>query len=286
MNDETLFDARWQALRAARAARLLPGADFLHRRAAEALRERSDDAPRPFPRVAVIGPCPAPYLDALAGRAGEEQTTILAPHRAFAQGCGDAVVGPGAAALGEGGYDLIWSGLTLHGVDDLPGQLIQIRRALKPDGLFLGALFAGESLRELRAAFLAAEAALEGGASPRVAPMADLRSLGGLLQRAGFTMPVADSESVVIDYPDGLALMRELRAMGEANALSQRRRNFTRRGTLFSAAARLAGPDGRARATAEIAYLTGWSPGPGQPAPKRRGSATVSLADALKPSSQ
>jgi NADH dehydrogenase [ubiquinone] 1 alpha subcomplex assembly factor 5 len=181
--------------------------------------------------------------------------------------------------------DLVTSALNLHLVNDLPGALIQVRRLLKPDGLFLGALLGGATLTELRQAFLAAETECEGGASPRVAPFADVKDLGGLLQRAGFALPVADTDVVTVTYASPLHLMRDLRGMGATNPLSQRRRTFLRRKTLLRACEiyqeRFANPDGRIRATFEIITLTGWAPHPDQQKPLKPGSATMRLSDAL-----
>jgi SAM-dependent methyltransferase len=182
-------------------------------------------------------------------------------------------------------FDLAVSLLGLHVVNDLPGALIQIRRALKPDGLFVGCLFGGATLNELRTAFMQAESEIEGGASPRVAPFADVRDLGGLMQRAGFALPVADSESVTVRYGDPFALMRDLRGMGLTNALVARRRAPLKRRVLMRAAEiyaeRFADPDGRLRATFECIWLSGWSPHESQQKPLRPGSARVRLADAL-----
>jgi SAM-dependent methyltransferase len=287
----TLFDAVALAHRAFRAAPGFDKADFLHRRAAEGIAERLDDVRRLFPRAAVIGSGGGAYAAALSGRFGVEELVQVEPHAAMAARAAVAapgskvVVGDGASALGEGRFDLIVSGGVLHHENDPVGALVQVRRALKPDGLFLGAIAGGRTLHELRAAFAEAEIAVEGGVSPRVAPMADIRDLGALLQRAGFAMPVADCERLTIDYPDALALMRDLRAMGETNTLVSRRRTFTRRETLFTAqqlyASHFGRPDGRVEATVEIVFLTGWAPGPDQPTPKRPGSATARLADAL-----
>jgi SAM-dependent methyltransferase len=190
-----------------------------------------------------------------------------------------------ALPFADASFDLIVSVLGLHWVNDLPGALIQIRQALKPDGLFLGAFLGGATLTELRSALIEAELAEEGGASPRVAPFAELRDGGGLLQRAGFALPVADADRLDVTYPDALALMRELRAMGESNVLAARRRSFTRPATLARAAAiyaeKFANADGRLRASFEIVTLTGWAPHPCQPQPLKPGSATTRLADAL-----
>jgi len=185
----------------------------------------------------------------------------------------------------DGSLDLVVSALALQFVNDLPGTLIQIRRSLRPDGLFLAALLGGETLAELRQAFAVAEAEVEGGVSPRVAPFADVRALGALLQRAGFALPVADVDRLMVRYDSVLALMHELRRMGATNALVERRRSPMRRATLMRMAEiyseRFADPDGRLRATFDIAWLSGWSPAPSQQQPLRPGSATTRLADAL-----
>ena len=178
------------------------------------------------------------------------------------------------------------SALALQFVNDLPGTLVQIRRALKPDGLFLAALIGGESLTELRQAFAAAEAEMEGGVSPRVAPFADLRDLGALLQRAGFALPVTDVDRVTVRYATPLALMHDLRRMGATNALVERRRAPLQRGTLQRMmeiyAERFADADGRIAATFEIVWLSGWAPHESQQQPLAPGSAKTRLADALR----
>jgi SAM-dependent methyltransferase len=185
----------------------------------------------------------------------------------------------------DGSLDLVVSALALQFVNDLPGTLIQIRRALKPDGLFLAALIGGETLTELRQAFAAAESELEGGASPRVAPFADVRELGGLLQRAGFALPVTDVDRLCVRYDSALALMHDLRRMGATSTLIERRRTALRRATLERMAEiyaqRFADPDGRLRASFEIVWLSGWAPHPSQQQPLRPGSAQARLADAL-----
>jgi SAM-dependent methyltransferase len=185
----------------------------------------------------------------------------------------------------DGALDLVVSALALQFVNDLPGTLMQIRRTLKPDGLFLGALLGGETLTELRQSFAAAESEVEGGASPRVAPFADLRDAGALLQRAEFTLPVADVERLTVRYGSAFDLMRDLRRMGATNALYARRRAPLRRATLLRMAEiyaeRFADPDGRVRASFEIIWLSGWAPHPGQQQPLKPGAATARLADAL-----
>jgi SAM-dependent methyltransferase len=185
----------------------------------------------------------------------------------------------------DASLDLVVSGLALQFVNDLPGALVQIRRALKPDGLFLAALVGGDTLTELRQAFAAAEAEVEGGVSPRVAPFADLRDMGALLQRAGFALPVADVERLCVRYDSPIHLMHDLRRMGATNVLIERRRAPLRRATLARLveiyAERFADPDGRVRASFDIVWLSGWAPAPNQQQPLRPGSARMRLADAL-----
>ena len=185
----------------------------------------------------------------------------------------------------DGSLDLVVSALALQFVNDLPGVLIQIRRALKPDGLFLAALLGGETLTELRQSFAEAESDIEGGVSPRVAPFADLRDLGALLQRAGFALPVTDVDRVTVRYDSVFGLMHDLRRMGATNALLARRRTPLKRATLQRMAEiyaqRFADDDGRVRATFEIVWLSGWAPHPDQQQPLKPGSAKARLADAL-----
>lgn len=188
-------------------------------------------------------------------------------------------------ALTEGAHDLVIHALALHWANDPVGQLVQCRRALQPDGWFLGLLFGGQTLHELRAALAEAETELTGGLSPRVLPMGEIRDLGGLLQRAGFALPVADAFTTTVRYRDAFHLMADLRAMGEGNALFARLRHPTRR-ALFTRAAEIyqathQGPDGRIPATFEIICLSGWAPAESQPKPLRPGAAATSLAEAL-----
>ncbi|MBV2359465.1 methyltransferase domain-containing protein [Thalassococcus sp. CAU 1522] len=188
--------------------------------------------------------------------------------------------------LAEAAHDVVIHSLALHWADDPVGQLIQCRRALRPDGLLIALTLGGQTLQELRATLGQAEIEATGGLSPRVAPMAEIRDLGGLLQRAGLALPVADSLPLTVSYETPLHLMRDLRAMGETNALQARLRRPTRRAVLLRAAdlyaATYAGDDGRVRATFELITLTGWSPDASQPQPLRPGSAATRLADALK----
>ncbi|RAI42556.1 class I SAM-dependent methyltransferase [Rhodoplanes roseus] len=185
----------------------------------------------------------------------------------------------------DASLDLVTSGLALHSVNDLPGTFAQIRRALRPDGLFIAALLGGATLTELRQSFAAAETECEGGLSPRVAPFADIRDIGALLQRAGFALPVTDVDAVTVRYASPFALVQDLRRMGATNPLVERRRVPLRRATLMRAmqiyAERFSDPDGRVRATFEIVWLSGWSPHESQQKPLKPGSATARLADAL-----
>lgn len=187
--------------------------------------------------------------------------------------------------LTQGAQDLVVHALTLHWANDPVGQLVQCRRALKPDGWFMALLFAGQTLHELRACLAQAEAEVTGGLSPRVLPMAEIRDLGGLLQRAGFALPVADSFATQVRYRDAFHLMQDLRAMGEGNAMAARLRKATRR-AVFARAAELyqqtyGGVDGKIPATFEIVVLTGWAPADNQPKPLRPGSAAKRLSDVL-----
>ena len=198
----------------------------------------------------------------------------------------DLAAGSENLALAPESLDLAISALAFQFVNDLPGVLAQIRRALRPDGLLLAAMIGGDTLTELRQSFAAAEAECEGGVSPRVAPFADLRDIGGLLQRAGFALPVTDVDRVVVRYANAFALMADLRRMGATNILTERRRTPTRRATMLRMAKiyaeRFADPDGRIRATFDIVWLSGWAPHESQPKPLRPGSATASLEEAVK----
>ena len=188
-------------------------------------------------------------------------------------------------SLTAGAHDLIVHALCLHWANDPVGQLAQSRLALRPNGLFLGALFGGQTLHELRRCLAEAETQVTGGLSPRVAPMGEIRDLGALLQRAGFALPVADSQTLTVSYENAFRLMADLRAMGEGNALTQRHRKTPPRQLFVETAERYAATygdaDGRIPATFELVFLTGWAPDESQPKPLRPGSAKTRLADAL-----
>jgi SAM-dependent methyltransferase len=259
-------------------------ADFLLARAAEDLADRLSLVKRDFADALDLG-TPGPH--AAAALRAKNVTRIAPTEASLGAGRFAGLVGdPERPPLGESAFDLAVSLLALHQIDDLPGVLVQIRRALKPDGLFLAALPGGDTLSELRQCLLAAESEIYGGASPRVMPFADARALGGLLQRAGFALPVVDSDRFRVRYADMFALMRDLRAFGATNALLDRSRKFARR-ELFTRAAtlyaeRFADPDGRTPATFEIIWLSGWAPHPSQPKPLAPGSAKIRLEDAVK----
>jgi len=258
------------------------GPDFLRARVAEDAWDRLAVTLRPFPVALDLASSGDEIIRLLRRRNPDGAAFRVSPEPSPLT---SVVCDPEALPLGAESLDLIVSSLALQFADDLPGLLAQARRALRPDGLFLAALLGGDTLTELRQSFAAAEAETEGGASPRVLPFADVRSLGGLLQRAGFALPVTDVDRVIVRYDNPLGLMAELRAWGATNVLIERRRAPLRRSTLARAleiyADRFADPDGRVRATFEIVWLSGWAPDPGQQQPLRPGSARARLADAL-----
>ena len=282
MSHPVIFDRALLRARRARAAQL--GAEtFLIDRVAEDLAVRLSAVLRRFDVAADVGTPTDAVRRAMAGRVGK-----IGAVDPGAQGDKALTVAADEEALPfrDGSLDLAVSALALQFVNDLPGTLIQIRRALKPDGLFLAALIGGDSLAELRAAFAQAESEVEGGVSPRVAPFADLRDLGALLQRAGFALPVTDIDRVTVRYSSPLSLMHDLRRMGATNVLTERRRKPLRRATLQRLfeiyADRFADADGRIRATFEIVWLSGWAPHESQQQPLKPGSAKTRLADALR----
>jgi NADH dehydrogenase [ubiquinone] 1 alpha subcomplex assembly factor 5 len=286
-----LFDRRaWRAHRdrAARRGLARGGVDFLHAEVAERLIDRLDVVNREFAVALDLGARDGALARALAQRRGSRLVVTAEPAIGFLSlAPGPRVAAdPELAPFRDASFDLVASNLALHWTADLPGALIQLRRALKPDGLLLAAMFGGQTLIELRTVLFEAELAEEGGVSPRVSPAIELADAAALLQRAGFALPVADSETITVSYPDMLALMRDLRGMGETNALAARRR-FLRRTTLARAALiyaeRFGDATGRIPASFEILFLCGWAPHPSQPQPLPRGSATARLADALKP---
>lgn len=283
---QAIFDASLVIAHRRRAlAHPVAGADFLVARAAEDLADRLATVERKFERgAAIFGVSPAATaVLAASGKVADVQR--VEADAAFLGGGPGVISDPETIALEPASIDLAVSLLALQEANDIPGQLIQIRRALKPDGLFLGVLAGAGTLVELRESLLAAETELTGGASPRVIPFTDVRDAGGLLQRAGFALPVADVETVTVRYDTMFGLMADLRAMGATSALADRpRRPSTRR--LFQRAAeiyaeRFSDPDGRVRASFSFVWLSGWAPDPSQQKPLKPGSAQVSLAKAL-----
>ena len=261
-----LFDPALLARRRDRARSRFGQADFLHRAVAGEIEERLQEVNKTFTKAAIIG-WQAPLWAEIIGL--------------------PAVALPDAEtlALRLGAHDLVVHGLGLHWANDPVGQLVQCRHALRPDGVLVAALFGGQTLHELRAALAEAEVELTGGLSPRIAPMGELRDLGGLLQRAGFALPVADIRRFDVTYPSALHLMAELRAMGESNVMAARLRKPMPRalpGRMAEIYAQhFPSANGGVRATFEVAFLTGWAPAPDQPKPLRPGSAAARLADAL-----
>jgi len=287
------FDRKSVRAHRDRAAENIGDHDFLLGEVAVRLSERLDDIKRDFACVLDLGCHGGALGEMLAGRDGIEALVQcdLSPamvRRAAVKNRGFALslaADEEFLPFADGSFDSVLSNLSLHWVNDLPGALIQIRKVLKPDGLFIGAMLGGETLNELRQALMEAELANEGGVSPRISPFADVRDAGDLLLRAGFALPVADSDTITVTYPDALSLMRELRAMGEANAVRSRRHGFSRSTTLSQAAAlyetRHADREGRIPASFEIVYLSAWAPDDTQPKALRPGSASRRLADAL-----
>ncbi|TVR78180.1 MAG: methyltransferase domain-containing protein [Rhodospirillales bacterium] len=282
-----VFDRRVIRLRRDRAAARLSDHDFLLAEVGERLADRLDDVRRRFPLALDLGCHTGTFGRCLQGRGGIERLVHadLSPSMAAAAPAPAVAADEEVLPFGAGTFDAVFSLLSLHWVNDLPGALLQMRHALKPDGLLLAAMLGGDTLHELRTALMEAEVAVEGGLSPRVSPFADVRDAGMLLQRAGFALPVVDTETVTVSYSDPFKLMRDLRGMGAANAVLQRRRGMTRRATLMTAAARYADrfgdAEGRVPATFQVLYLTAWAPHPDQPRPLRPGSAAGRLADAL-----
>ncbi len=281
------FDRGLVRNRRLRARAQFPAADFLLRRATDDIAARLGATLRDFPLAVDLSAQGGIVADALRAqpRIGSvivcERHAALLPESAAAHLVCDEEALPFAPAS----LDLVVSAMALHWVNDLPGTLVQIRRALKPDGLFIAALLGAGTLQELRDAFLAADADISGGAPPRVSPFADLRELGALLQRAGFALPVVDVEPVTVRYGSMLDLIADLRRMGATNALAMRERKPLRRQTVMRAgeiyAERFADADGRLRASFEIVHLSGWAPHASQQQPLRPGSARSRLADAL-----
>ncbi len=270
-----------------RAAPGLAQYDFLLREVADRLADCLPDIKRDFPTALDLGCHSGQLAEILGGRGGIEWllqcdlSPVMLAHAAGPRLAADEEALPFADAR----FDLIISVLSLHWVNDLPGTLAQIRRALKPDGLFLAAMLGGGTLEELRQALLAAEVEVRGGVSPRVSPFVDPHDAGALLQRAGFALPVVDTDQIVLSYADPFAMMAELRGLGESNAVAERPGHFTPRAVIQAGARRYyqnhGDDDGRIPATFQIITLSGWAPHESQPKPLPRGSGRIPLSEAL-----
>ena len=286
----SLFDRSLHRKRLDRAAAGFGQADFLHRRAATDLAERLEGIMRDFPLAVELSSRGGAFREALAasaaaGRVGTLIETDASGVMLAGRGGPRAVLDEERLPFGEASLDLVVSTLGLHWANDVVGALIQVRRALKPDGLFLGAFLGGSTLTELRQSLMAAEAELLGGAGSRVSPFADTADAAGLLQRAGFALPVADVDRVSVSYEHPLRLIADLRQMGETSALVERHPRGLTRALIGRACeiyqARFADAEGRVAASFEIVTLTGWAPHESQPQPLKPGSAKARLADAL-----
>ena len=280
MTDAAPFDRRAVRLHRDRAAATVDGVAPILLDAAERLLDRLDDTTCRFSRALDVGGrgVVAPLL---RGRGIETVSCDLSPAMARRNGAPCVAADEEWLPFAPASFDLVVASLSLHWINDLPGALIQLRQALQPDGLLLASFPALGTLAELRTALTGAEAETLGGASPRVSPFPDLRDLAGLLQRAGYALPVADMESIVIAYASPFALLRDLRAAGEGNAVALRDRRVPPRTLFPTALAALPQDEGRVPATLRMATVTGWAPGPQQPRPLQPGSGRVSLADVL-----
>ena len=285
-----IFDRSLVRKRRDRAASGFAAHDFLVREVGERLADRLDDVTRRFPTALDLGCHTGEMADILRGRGGIKTLVQcdLSPEmarRAAANGRPTLAADEEWLPFAPASFDLVISNLSLHWVNDLPGTLIQIRRILKPDGLFLASVLGAGTLAELRQSLMEAELAEEGGVSPRVSPFADVKDLGALLQRGGFALPVVDADTLAVTYADPMRLLADLRGMGEANAVAEQRKGLTRRATLLHAIAvyqsRFAAPDGRLPASFQVMTMTGWAPHPDQPKPVAPGSAIHHLSEIL-----
>jgi SAM-dependent methyltransferase len=285
---QQIIDADLLIARKRRAARqAVAGADFLMQRAAEDLAERLATVGRRFSRAAALFCVTSAAREVVLASGKVDEAIRIEADPTFLGDEAGIVTAPGHVPLDPASIDLAVSLLSLQDENDIPGMLIQIRRALKPDGLLLGAMAGAGTLSELRESLLAAEAELTGGASPRVLPFADVREAGALLQRAGFALPVTDVETVTVRYATMFDLMADLRAMGATNPLTGRSRRPATRAFFARAAAiyaeRFSDPDGRIRATFSFIWMSGWTPDASQQRPLKPGSAEVSLTKILGP---
>jgi malonyl-ACP O-methyltransferase BioC len=285
-----VFNRRTIRKHRARAAANLEKHDFLFKETSERLCDRLDDIKRTFPLALDLGCRTGQIARTIAGRGNIKKLMQcdLAPEmvaRAETKGNPRLVVDEEALPFKNSAFDLIISNLTLHWVNDLPGTLLQARRTLKPDGLFLASILGGETLKELRTAMAEAEISEEGGLSPRISPMANIQDLAQLLQRAGFALPVVDTETITVMYTDIMSLMLDIRSMGESNAVIENRKGLMKKSTMAAAALNYSrnftDNNGKMPATFQILTMTGWAPDASQQKPLKPGSASYSLIDAL-----
>jgi len=283
-----VFDRQLLRMRRDRAAMSIGDYDFLLRDVAERLLDRLSLVKRDFARVLDLGAHHGLLADMLKNRPGTAEVFAcdMSPRLAARATVPSIVADEDFLPFRAACMDAVVSNLSLHWVNDLPGALLQIRHALKPDGLFLAAVLGGESLRELRESLMQAELAVTGGASPRISPFIDMRDMGGLMQRAGFALPVVDSDTITVDYPHALKLMQDLRGMGASNATRNRLMIPTRRAVLLEAGKiyqeKFGRLTGRIPATFQVIYAIGWNPHESQQKPLKPGTAAVRLADALR----
>lgn len=283
-----VFDRQLLRMRRDRAAMGIGDYDFLLRDVAARLVERLSLVKRDFRRVLDLGAHHGLLADMLKNRSGTAEVFAcdMSPRLAARTSVPSVVADEDFLPFRADCMDAVVSNLSLQWVNDLPGALLQIRQALKADGLFMAAVLGGESLRELRESLMQAELAVTGGASPRVSPFIDMRDMGGLMQRAGFALPVVDSDMITVDYPHALKLMQDLRGMGASNATRNRLMIPTRREVLLEAGKiyqeKFGSVTGRVPATFQVIYAIGWKPHESQQKPLKPGTAAVRLADALK----
>ncbi len=293
MTDIYIFDRKSVNQHHSRARELVDNHDFLFREIADRLGDRLMDIARDFPKALDLGSNHTILKETLGTRGGIQDFTVAKflsgehpklPKKDTPPSNDVEIVSEIMPSVPQS-YDLIISNLCLHWINDLPGILLQAHQSLKADGLFLASMIGGESLKELRACFMEAEMEIEGGVSPRVSPLIDVKDAGALLQRAGFALPVSDFDRIEVSYVNAFDLMKELRGMGETNAIHNRRKSFTRRETLLKAAElyqeKFSDSEGRINATFDVVYLAGWAPHTSQQKPLRPGSAVERLSDFL-----
>ena len=283
-NTAIIFDRMTVRRRRKRAAKEFSNHDFLFREVARRLADRLADIKRKFPLTIDLGSRGKHLSHLLSGNPSIE--TIIEMGLYSEENKTSFIGDEEAIPIGPACADLIISNLVLHWTNDLPGTLIQCHKILKPDGLFMGAVLGGETLTELRQVIMEVESKISGGISPRISPFANLADTASLLQRARFSLPVSDIDTITVTYKDLFSLMRDLRGMGETNAVISRTPNFSKRELFFEAAERYAerfgDSKGRIPATFQVLFLTGWAPATSQPQPQRPGSASLSLAQALE----